>query len=270
MESMNVFKSRSNVYTDKLGDVEILDTVLQSSSDGNLKKWRVMQKESGKMFWLKGSSVDYSDTDLFECESECLASHLALKLGFSNVVLYELDTLHCNNEEIKVCYSEEFDENDVAYYAEIAPGATNFVGKEKFDFVCSLDYSMKPQIQDVLLFDILIGNKDRHLHNLALNVSKGEILIFDCGDSLLSQIPSDRLRLYNTSFRFHKCRPFFDTVGKQIELIDHCTFNSVSKDYLKQLVQKYLPKQRQDIVLNYLRDNFSKVEQYFGISILTE
>lgn len=258
----------SDGCTTRLGDITKLKSVAHSSSDGNLEKWQVQQDSTGKNFWLKGHSFDYTRAPLFECESECITCRLAKMLGFSNVVWYDMDTFYYSEETIKVCTIPEFDEKSIYYLADLLPGIANLTGFEKYKAVHQLGDQLAKKIQDILLFDILIGNSDRHLHNLAVDVSKNDLLLFDNGASLLSQVPTNRLRINCISFKYHPCRPFFDTVGKQIKLISDCRLKPVKEDDLKDLVKRYIVPKRFKYIWPYLRGNFREVEKYFGASLL--
>ena len=258
----------SDGCTTTLGDITVLKSVAHSSSDGNLEKWQVQQDSTGKNFWLKGHSFDYTRAPLFECESECIACRLAKMLGFSNIVWYEMDTFYFSGKPIKVCTSPEFNESDIYYLADLLPGIANLTGLKKYEAVHQLGNQFIEKIQDILLFDILIGNNDRHLHNLAVDVSKNDLLLFDNGASLLSQVPTKRLNINRVSFNYHPCRPFFDTVGKQIKLISDCRLRPINENDLKDLVRMYTIPKRFKYVWPYLKENFKEVEKYFGTSLL--
>lgn len=269
MKSMSFFDERKSDTLWPLGSANLLEHISHHSSDGNLEKWRV--DCSGFIYWLKSSSFSRTGEEMFECESECIACRLAEQLGLDNVLYYDMGTLQKNTgDKIKVCYSKEFDEDNIIYYDDAIPGVAQLVGEGKWDAVTEFNPSAVKSLQDLMLFDILIGNTDRHLHNVAFDVETGSFLLFDNGAGLCGSVPTNVLKnAIDISFNFHKCRPFYDTVGNQIKLIETCTFNSVSQTWLKELVEEFLDKKRAKLITRYLVNNFRKVEDYFELSLLT-
>ena len=270
MEMMTAFGEikQSKCYTNNLGDVKIIGYNDQSSSDGCLEKWRVLT-ENGEVYWLKSSSLKDGEV-LYECESECMSSRLAHALGYPNIVNYNMDIFHFKGKEIKVCSSKEFNESDLYYCAEVVQTAKYYEGEEKYQKVIDFNPDAECALQELLLFDILIGNSDRHLNNIAYDFNKQNFLLFDNGAGLLGLSKTNTLKLDSKiSFKFNKCKPFFHTAGQQLELIDQYRFNPVKKEFLHDLVYTYLDKKRAKWVLPWLISNFEKVGEYFEFPVFS-
>ena len=271
MAAMNLFDIKKKyIKTKLLGEATLVDKISASESDGQLEKW-VVEKDN-QIYYLKGCSTTATGIDLFECESECIASKLAHLLGVSNVVDYYMDELEVDDEKYKVCTSADFVQ-DMSFttYAELIPDIAKLHGKEKYDTVVNYDTSLQRSIDEILLFDAIIGNDDRHLNNLAIISSNTEdyLPLFDNGSSMFSKQQDDTLKLVNrTSFEYQKCKPFFHTTGKQLDLISECNLTSVNLKDIIDIVNTHLSGERAKAVITLLTNNLEKVGERYGKRLL--
>ncbi len=259
-----------NAVSKLYGNVKIVDRINASSSDGQLEKWIALS--GNELLYFKGCTVSYDNELLYECESECIASRIAELLGIENVVKYDMDELIIGSSVNKVCVSHDFIRDGVfTTYAEAIRDIAKYQGIEKYNMVVDYDRHLQSSINKILLFDMIIGNDDRHLNNLAI-IDDGilrYIPLFDNGSSMNSKMPNKAIRNANRiSFAMHKCKPFYNTVGEQIKLIDSCELYSVSIEEMKKIVLQFLDKKRANIVLEYLCDNLQEVGNYYGKTLL--
>ena len=253
-----------------LGEVLIIEKLNASSSDGQLEKW--VAKSNGKIYFFKGCTTSFDNEDLYECESECIAGELAHLFGIGHVVDYKMDELSVAGKKYKVCVSEDFINGHIfTTYDELIRDIAKYNGREKYDMVTGFDISLKSQIDAILLFDAVIGNDDRHLNNLAIiNTEKEKYIpLFDNGASMFSRIPQGALKLTNrTSFDYQKCKPFFNTVGEQINLVEQCRLERVSVDEISEVVNRYVEKKRAKSIMTLLCNNLEKVGDHYGRELL--
>lgn len=263
MDSMNIFNDiENNVQLLKSNKIK-LEQYEETSANGQLDKWILTKQNGNKYFWKAPSIID--GVEMYECEAECLASDLAEIFGIDNFVKYKMVY---NVEEFvgynKVCESEDFiKDNYFVTYAEILSDIAYYNGEEKYDKVISVNKSLQEQINNVLLFDIIIANRDRHLNNSAFITEKdngSNIILFDNGDSFFSKLTDNGLKFaLNTTFNYSKCRPFFNTVGKQLELIKFHSLNKVSFNDVSDLTAKYFSGIRLNTINKWLKISIEKV-----------
>lgn len=272
MDDMNVFGRTTDdsaigydAYSRKLGDLKILDHLLSSSSDGELLKWQVMNKK-GEIWWLKSSSV-INGKEMYECESECIACRIARELKMKNVkvVGYNMDILEVGGKKYKVCSSKDFVmDSDFTTFAELVPDAVKLYEREKYEYVCEKLPDYVQQLNQILIFDAIIYNKDRHLNNLAL--VDGEMVLFDNGASMFGRDTSAKIAYSASSFKYQSCKPFYSTVGNQLALVNDAFsdifLDRINIDYIKEYVNKLLGSKRGKWVIKLLERNLVEVERF--------
>lgn len=270
---MNVFDRTTDdsaikyeAYTEKLGDLKVIDHLLSSSSDGELLKWQVMNRK-GEVWWLKSSSF-LNGKEMYECESECIACRIARELKMKNVKVigYNMDVLEIGDKKYKVCSSKDFVMNkNFTTFAELVPDAVKLYEREKYEYVCEKLPDYVQQLNQILIFDAIIYNKDRHLNNLAL--VDGEMVLFDNGASMFSRDTSPKLAYKANSFNYQSCKPFYSTVGNQLALVKDTIwdifFDEIDIAYIKECVNKLLGQQRGKWVIKLLERNFKEVERFW-------
>lgn len=217
-------------------DLDNANLSQNASSQGNQRKF-----QDNGIFYKE----DYRG---YEGLSEVLASQLAAHTTLIQygVTKYFPCSLAINNQSSVYCYSYSFNPNKyreltlykilISYFNtdlkgiyEIYEETYDTLTLSFFDFVRELllslyDYDILPWMTQLLKFDWLILNEDRHFRNISFFLAGGELTpapLFDNGDSLLSD-----LICYPLSMPVDEClskvtaKPFkssFDVQVKEIE-----------------------------------------------------
>lgn len=246
--------------------VKIIKEIDEASSDGQLRKWYV--DIEGEKYYLKGSSI-VNGNEMYECESECICSRLAIMVGLDDVVKYDFDILELDDREIKVCISKDFiNESEFYTYADLLPGIAHYYGQEKYDMVIKYNPDLKHNIDNILLFDAIINNTDRHLNNLAIVITENgetKIPLFDNGAALFSNLELAHIPMQLTlSFEYQKCKPFFQTTHRQLNLLGETKLNTLDFDEVSSLIDCYLNGERAWHVKCLLKRNLRKLDLLKG------
>lgn len=238
-----------------------LHNLALGGSFGDLQKWYGFIKTSTgvKKVYIKTCSTRRGFTG-FEPEVECVASRLAHMLGL-NCVKYDLSTFKIANMEYKVCVSEDFSNGlEACNIVDVLPNIGSKFGIEKYNYVVNfLGLHQRRILDSILLFDYIIGNKDRHLRNIELLFDdKGNMCIapiFDNGAGLFSS-ESEKTILQNIGFsaNFVKSKPFLNPHYEQIQLIDRSKIciNKVRKEDVYRLVNTYFSGNRAKYINKWL------------------
>ncbi len=159
------------------------------TTDGMLHKaWRI--DSEGRRILYKGSSNDW---DPGEPASEVLASRLAQRAGLHSV-LYKMG--EWQGEFCSTC--ECFCSEDVSYTPFATATGIVDLGSA-LAFCARLGEDVFEEFRDMLIFDCLTLNTDRHFSNFGLlrETEAGRCLglapIFDNGRSLLPMVPTEML-----------------------------------------------------------------------------
>ena len=173
------------------------------TTNGMLKKcWH---RDNGQIYLYKGQSQQYANGGR-EAFAEYFSSQLANFLGF-NAITYNLKLFH--NEIVSSCpiFTNENEGYVPIYY---------YLNKEKYSNknIQSEREIMriygKEAFEDLMVFDALIANQDRHLGNfgMIINNNTNEILcpapIFDNSASLFNTLCKDEFDDINTAIAEHK------------------------------------------------------------------
>ena len=224
------------------------------TTNGMLKKcWH---RENGQIYLYKGQGEKYANGGR-EAYAEYFSSQLARFLGF-NAITYDLKLFH--NQLVSTCpiFTNENEGYVPIYYCidrkksehknvEAEREIMRVYGKEAFE--------------DLMVFDSLIANQDRHLGNFGMIVDNntGEILrpapIFDNGASIFNTICendfnnieksiSEQRSYFGYSFNEQLERFFQDRHIKNIEKLQHFHFKqhhqfSFNQEWLNE-VENYL------------------------------
>lgn len=209
----NAIFNRSNKKPENLKSPDL-------TTGGILKKaWR--KKEDGEFYLYKMGSFPYYQEPL----NEVFCSELAKRFCKIPFVEYSLEKV--KGQYCSVC------KNFVTKDVEFIPAYQIYNMEEKPYYTTDIDHlvsickslgmeCIKKQIQEMLAFDYLIGNKDRHMGNFGFlrdsNTLEfiGMAPLFDNGSSLFDEtiIKSD------TEHSFQN-EPFMNWQEEQIKLINH-------------------------------------------------
>ena len=209
----NLYK---NKFSEAIGNIAFtgygekitgITTSPELTTNGMLKKcWYI--EEDGKIYLYKGSSVEYANRGK-EAYSEFYSSQVA-KIFFENIksekklsyIDYSLKEFH--NQIVSSC--ELFTTEDKGYIS------IEMVLKNRRIVFNSLDSKIIPEIkkiygtenfEDLMIFDAIIGNTDRHLGNFGMFIDNNtnKILepapIFDNGLSFLNDLMIDEIKNKN-------------------------------------------------------------------------
>ena len=221
-----------------------------NNSAGNLMKWTGILATGDKLY-IKAPSSRFGHLN-YECEAECTAGELASLLGMCNVVQYKLDKLHMDNKVYKVCVSRDFVGTGVyTSFNSLIPNAAAYSGLDKYNLVISNLPSLRLQLDNILLFDSIILNSDRHLRNLG--VLNGNIIpLFDNGNSLFYDKTVDYIAIaLRTELDYQPCKPFYNTFEEQLSLIAGNSLRPADKIQVYRIVNRYF-KGRRAKLLNKL------------------
>jgi hypothetical protein len=87
--------------------------------------------------------------------------------------------------------------------------------------------------------------------------------VFDCDAALMSRLPDRALELaFKTSFRYQGCKPFYGTVGNQLELARGVKLKRVDEKEVCAVVDRFLKGERADCVKQLLYRNLQEVGDY--------
>lgn len=212
--------NQANEITPEENSVDFID----ATSGGYLPKgWYEI---NGKIELVKGCSATGT-----EAISEVLASNLAVSLCLNHIeyrlmparFFRELEVKNDNCKFVSVCpfynvtgliKTSLFNLVALPY---ISSGISNvsITKKDCLDYTLTLDESVRDKIFDIILFDALICNVDRHPGNIDLFIDSktNKVIdvfpIFDCGNSLYHDVNE-------IGYSTDKSEFFFDTHQEQV------------------------------------------------------
>lgn len=245
--------------------IELVKKNATKTSKGILSK--AWYKIDGKICLVKGNSVDPDGIIGLEPYSEVMASNIAKVLQYSHLEYFLMDAKLFTDvkvhriKHVSVCeYYIPKDYKVVSYYNYIIAK----LGLEPTDYFEAYKkfLPIKPLFQ-MLLFDAIIGNEDRHLSNidilLGLDGTENLAPLYDHGASLLAWHGRKELGSAGKEGRFDSAKPFRTTHNVQIKLITDPIFPPTDLKVLyKELIKSiepvfaFLPDYRVEAIKNYL------------------
>jgi len=251
-----------------VGALKFSDNLSIGGSVGNLPK--LVAKDAIGGLWFKGRSR----SDSYEPEAEFCAYRLALLFGI-NVVPCDLVRLEKLGEQ-KVSVSRDFASGCVStslfkyviYKTGFSPA--EFEGREKLNLVESvLAIEDRGLHRDILLFDYIIANTDRHLRNFDVLFSEcsGEVRLapmFDNGASLFSTETEEqiKIRFYETDNSVHS-KPYADPHRVQLSLLaslgHRWSLRMVKRGEIYRIVNSCFDGERARLIGRYIVENTERV-----------
>lgn len=222
------------------------------------KEWYAECRGNG--YRVKSSTISRRDGVLYEVSSECIASRLAIALGFSCVPQYDMGLLEGGDDgQTIVCYRNELKEDSLIYY-DRERSATGLHGVSLIE---TFSPDAVKKIQDLILFDFLIGNS-RHLHDIVFNREVNDFVVFNNGAGLGGS--------NTTSFLESNKNNFFGLVEAEERLnwVSRCALNPISLEWLHGLIETFHDRRRRELIEEGLINNFRKVESHFGVTLLSD
>ena len=231
-ENYNLYKNEFSktlslvAFTGYNSQIKDVRTSPEYTTNGMLKKcWH--QKEDG-IYLLKGATEEYSNSGK-EHYSEFYSAQVAEILGLNHIE-YDLEKFH--DELVSSC--KLFTSENVGY----EPMVNVFKNKNIKYIVLDARtiYEIKNllkeefiKFEDMMLFDAIIGNKDRHLGNFGIlnNNNTGELIslapIFDNGLSMLNCMTKNEIsdKEYLKKFNLEKTNSFNQTFDEAMKIFSN-------------------------------------------------
>ena len=263
-------------FGEELLKIKGLTSSPEYTTNGMLKKcWH---RDNGVIYLYKANSKEYANGGK-EAYSEYYMAQVAQALNF-NAIPYDLKLFH--NELVSSCklFTNE-NEGFVPIYHFLSEEKRKLKGLELIEELFTIYGKHKDELVDLLLFDALIANKDRHLGNFGMIVDNntGKLLrvapIFDNGYSLMNFLTLDELNNINNA-KIEKISNFsydFDTQLKlfiqprhaeNLEKLKHFTFKrhakyNLSEEWLKP-IESFI-QQRATKALEFIKEKEALEEQ---------
>lgn len=208
---------------------KIINITNSKTINGQLVKWNI--KRDGKFYFVKTGTESYGTFSPIEPVAEYIAFEIGRELGI-NVIETKLEGVKYINKEVLVSITESF-LNDSEMYRSVSQFLTEDEKNcdELDDIIFNRFGKYKKEMYDMIVFDFLINNIDRHLNNFGficdeLGNIKEFAPIFDNGLSLFSDLNGSELtRNFILLDRASQSKPFRSKHYKQIKL--------VPKEYIK-------------------------------------
>lgn len=217
---------------------KIVRQITNRTSKGQITKW--VSKENGKFYLLKENGCTF--VKLYGVETNTI--DFITTSNISEVIAYRIGRyLNLPTIPYNLVESKQYPELNIAseylskcqlipYLNNMADLIEHLEGANVFSSLKYIDLAIKggvnPQIiYQILLFDALIGNEDRHLNNFNINIKSEDKFaidyILDNGNSLLYNIkPRDIPKLHlERSERIgpDKAKPLSELHDKQVKII---------------------------------------------------
>lgn len=250
---------------------------LITTATGCLSKAWYTDTKTGEYLLAKGNSTYQIKNHKYvgyEPYSEVMASRIANVLGVphisyslrSHTEFPEVKTFNC--DYVSVCKEYHSAKQRVSAYNSVKV----YFDKDVSDYWTM--YRKMPidicELYQMLLFDAIIGNVDRHLNNWELEwtMENGELKLkstplFDSGASLLALVPDDKLTL-NFKLGTDLAKPFKSTHVQQMKLIER-EYPALKQGHIVgrlwgyiyaeiEPILKLLPEKRAECITQYVRN----------------
>lgn len=250
---------------------------LQSLHKGYLPKW---YKDE---YFYKSGEIEYNTFNPNQCIAEELASKLGKAMKF-NIIDYELKKLHTRgfewfNDTIEeqsfvACRCKSFIKKDMNIYTLPEIYGDNLPSYEEF---ISTYPELEKYINEILIFDYIINNVDRHYNNFEIaECEEGLSLvpIFDNGLSLYADLNDTDIDYINSTTygykKFRKAKPFCRNHKSQLNLLRRNNailpeIKFISDDDIKSIVynQQLLSDTRKKAIYNLVKRGVKDVRDLY-------
>lgn len=237
---------------------------LSRTEKGVLAKWTFILKDN--IYYVKTGRIEYGVFSNLEPISEVIAAR-AGKVIYANVLDTEWDIFNMNTTDeydeqaVVVSYTKNF-LNDGEIYKPIAKylSLNELNNNDLYNILITKFEEYRSEIDNMIVFDFIINNTDRHLNNFGFICDENENIIrfsplFDNGCSLFNDISIDEkfINNFDIADRKSKSKPFRTNQYKQIKLINSTSLNINEEINVKKLCEDllskgYITSQRIDII----------------------
>lgn len=237
---------------------------LSRTEKGVLAKWTFILKKN--IYYVKTGRMEYGTFSNLEPISEVIATRVGKIIGAS-VLKTEWNLCNMNKTEeydaqtIVVSYTKNF-LNDGEIYKPIAKylELNELNSNDLYDILITKFKDYRSEIDDMIVFDFLINNTDRHLNNFGFICDENENILrfsplFDNGCSLFNDITIDEkfINKFDIVDRKSKAKPFRTNQYKQIKLIDSTSLNVNNHIDIKEICEDlyskgHIASNRMDII----------------------
>jgi len=239
---------------------------------GVLSKFVVSMK--GQEYYVKCGRRLYADIDILYPISEVIVHEIGAAMGF-NVTPYELwevpadnfmdsdeldeysetkgsSTYLTNLRKIKhmlVCASKSFIPDEYHTYMSTESLGITETGKDLYDTLTNSGFYSKQYIDQMIVFDYLIYNIDRHINNFGYIITPDgehyEAPLFDHGRSLFSDFYDNEVKEHGTHLtNLQLIKPFYE-LKESLTWVSKQSFETINlnitESLIDNIVNKYKP-----------------------------
>lgn len=226
---------------------------LSRTEKGVLAKWTFILKEN--IYYVKTGRIEYGIFSNLEPTSEVIAARVGKIIG-ANVLSTYWDLFNMNKTDeydeqaVIVSYTKNF-LNDGEIYKPIAKylSLNELNNNDLYNILRVRFEEYRNEIDNMIVFDFLINNTDRHLNNFGFICDENENILrfsplFDNGCSLFNDIIIDErfTNKFDIADRKSKSKPFRTNQYKQIKLVRSANLNIYAKINIKEICEDLLSK----------------------------
>ena len=245
----------SIAFTGEDSHIKGIVTTPEYTTNGMLRKcWH---RENDVIYLYKGSTPRYANGGL-EALSEVYASQIAAAMGLAHVE-YKLTTFH--DQLVSACplfTSEQIGYMPISGLLDEAMSRDELMLYDKQYDIASL-YGIMP-FSDMMVFDALIHNTDRHLNNFGVLINNksnrilGPAPLFDHGNSLFYNITDDEYSDLNAIKDISFWGLSFDTLAKLYLHDSHRSMLTPLLDFtFNRLPSDILTDKKLDLLESYIQ-----------------
>lgn len=242
-------------FTGEDSHIKGIVTTPEYTTNGMLRKcWH---RENDVIYLYKGSTPRYANGGL-EALSEVYASQIAAAMGLAHVE-YKLTTFH--DQLVSACplfTSEQIGYMPISGLLDEAMSRDELMLYDKQHAIASL-YGIMP-FSDMMVFDALIHNTDRHLNNFGVLIDNksnrilGPAPLFDHGNSLFYNITDDEYSDLNAIKDISFWGLSFDTLAKLYLHDSHRSMLTPLLDFtFNRLPSDILTDKKLDLLESYIQ-----------------
>ena len=245
----------SIAFTGEDSHIKGIVTTPEYTTNGMLRKcWH---RENDVIYLYKGSTPRYANGGL-EALSEVYASQIAAAMGLAHVE-YKLTTFH--DQLVSACplfTSEQIGYMPISGLLDEAISRDELMLYDKQCDIASL-YGIMP-FSDMMVFDALIHNTDRHFNNFGVLIDNksnrilGPAPLFDHGNSLFYNITDDEYSDLNAIKDISFWGLSFDTLAKLYLHDSHRSMLTTLLDFtFNRLPSDILTDKKLDLLESYIQ-----------------